>query len=413
MPTIQIELPELHPGQLDIINNAKRFNVARCGRRFGKTFLAADLLIDPALDGYPTGYFTPIYKTLLEIWEQVIKTLEPIIKRKNTVDRRIELITGGIIEFWSLKHGDAPRGRKYKRIIVDEAAFILDLKNKFDKVLRPMLADFKGDAYFFSSPIDGTDFQELDEKSNHSDKWASFHKTIYDNPNISFSEIEEIKSDTPGDAFAQEYMAEYVVFNGKLFATSFKESMIVQDNSIAIDPYYPLILSFDFNINLSCLVQQIIETPTGYEWRTIDEHHRDGGLVPFAEGIKEIYDELGVTYIINGDATGQAKSAETNGNASAYEQIRDVFKMGVKEVVRFIPTVNPGHYNSYVDYNHALDKVTVKINKRCENFILDLKRVKVLSEKGRFQIDKSDIKRGHLLDCSRYTRYSMLPKLFR
>ena len=413
MPTIQIELPELHPGQLDIINNAKRFNVGRCGRRFGKTFLAAELLIDPALDGYPTGYFTPIYKTLLEIWEQVVKTLDPIIKRKNTVDRRIELITGGVIEFWSLKHGDAPRGRKYKRIIVDEAAFIDDLKNKFDKVLRPMLADFLGDAYFFSSPIDGTDFQQLDEKSQTSKNWASFHKSILDNPNISRQEIEEIKADTPGDVFDQEYMAEYVVFNGKLFAASYKETMICQNNELAIDPYYPLILSFDFNIKLSCLAQQIIETPNGYEWRTIDEHHRDGGYESFFRGIKEIYDELGVNYIINGDATGQGRSAEANGNVSAYEQIREVFNMSVKEVVRFVPSVNPGHYNSFVDYNHALDKVDFKVNKRCEEFILDLKRVKVITDKGKFHIDKSDIKRGHLLDCSRYTRFAMLPKIIR
>ena len=38
----RIELPELHPEQARIKAEAARFNVAECGRRFGKTVLGED-----------------------------------------------------------------------------------------------------------------------------------------------------------------------------------------------------------------------------------------------------------------------------------------------------------------------------------------------------------------------------------
>ena len=92
------------------------------GRRFGKTTYGLHRLIRPALDGFPVAWFAPSYKYLTEAWREFERALKPVVVRKNATEHRIELVTGGSIDFWSLKDEDAGRSRKYKRVVVDEAA---------------------------------------------------------------------------------------------------------------------------------------------------------------------------------------------------------------------------------------------------------------------------------------------------
>jgi len=48
---IKLQLPAPHAAQLRVIQEAKRFNVICCGRRWGKTVLGTDRLIHAALQG--------------------------------------------------------------------------------------------------------------------------------------------------------------------------------------------------------------------------------------------------------------------------------------------------------------------------------------------------------------------------
>src|SRR5690242_20179744 len=66
-----IERLQLHPGQALVIEQAKRFNVLACGRRWGKTELGQDLTVEPLQGGWPVGWFSPTYKDLLEVWEHL------------------------------------------------------------------------------------------------------------------------------------------------------------------------------------------------------------------------------------------------------------------------------------------------------------------------------------------------------
>ena len=117
---ITLSLPALHPAQQRIKATAKRFNVLACGRRFGKTLLLADCAYDIAVDeAAPVGWFAPTYKILTEAWRDMHIHLAPIITRSNLVERRIELLTDGTIEFWSLDDMNAGRSRKYRRVIID------------------------------------------------------------------------------------------------------------------------------------------------------------------------------------------------------------------------------------------------------------------------------------------------------
>lgn len=163
---------------------------------------------EPALEGFPTGYFTPAYKLLKETYSDCVKALEPIIARKNNQEF-IELVTGGIIDFWTLDNIYAGRGRKYKRTIVDEAAFFHNLEKSWNEAIRPTLTDLKGDAFFFSTPRGRNDFYTLFDKKNYDQNWNSWQRSTYANPFIDPNEIEEARKGMPEAAFRQEYLAEF------------------------------------------------------------------------------------------------------------------------------------------------------------------------------------------------------------
>src|SRR2546426_872729 len=102
MPTIELVLPRPHPSQSDIIQHAARFNVLAAGRRWGKNTLAEDRIILPALDGKPVAWFSPTYKTLAEDWRRLSEILRPVVKDKSEQERRMLLVTNGIVDMWSL-----------------------------------------------------------------------------------------------------------------------------------------------------------------------------------------------------------------------------------------------------------------------------------------------------------------------
>jgi len=193
-----------------------RFNVGANGRRFGKTKLGEDRLIEPALAGFPVAWFSPTYKMLLEVWREMVGILKPVAKRVNTSERRIELITEGVIEFWSLDKPDAARGRKYKQVVVDEAAMVVNLQEAWENVIRPTLTDYQGGADFYSTPKGRNYFFTLYQRGLDPENkdWKSWRKPTTDNPYILDAEIEAARQELPERVFQQEYLAEFLEGEG-------------------------------------------------------------------------------------------------------------------------------------------------------------------------------------------------------
>jgi len=206
---IEVTLSQPHRAQLQIISEAKRFNVLDCGRRFGKSKLAANILSENALEGNPGAYFAPTYKLLEGTFKDILTSLQSLISRKHD-NQRIELITGGSIEFWSLENPLAGRSRKYKVAIIDEAAFNRNLWQSWTEAIRPTLTDLKGSAWFMSTPKGKNDFYKLwmRGQTNEPD-WMSWQMPTITNPFIDPSEIEAARRDLPDLAFKQEYLAEF------------------------------------------------------------------------------------------------------------------------------------------------------------------------------------------------------------
>lgn len=206
---IPIAIPKPHSSQQTVLNQAKRFNVLCCGRRWGKSKLAVRLLSKCAMYNFPVGYFTPTYKLLEGTFKEVSMVLDPAVSRKHE-NQFIELETGGVVDFWSLDNPYAGRSRKYKLVVVDEAAFAKDLWGLWTESIRPTLTDLKGDAWFLSTPKGKNDFFKLFMRGKQGDEnWQSWRMSTYTNPYIDPTEIDEAKADLPEIAFSQEYLAEF------------------------------------------------------------------------------------------------------------------------------------------------------------------------------------------------------------
>jgi hypothetical protein len=219
MPTLTLTLPRPHDAQARIIREARRFNVVNCGRRFGKTLLGINRAITPDVMGLPVGWFSPTYKDMLEVWREASATLRPIITRRNVQERRIELITGGVLEFWSLDNSDAGRGRKYARIIVDEAAKVANLLDIWHLTLRPTLADYEGGAWFLSTPRGRNGFWTMYQwgQDDGRPEWASWKMPTMSNPFIADVEIEAMRREMPDARFQQEILANFIEDFGGVF----------------------------------------------------------------------------------------------------------------------------------------------------------------------------------------------------
>lgn len=190
-----------------------------CGRRFGKDIIQRNYAADGLLAGQPVAWYEPEYKSLQDNWNYFVNAFYPITVDKSEQERRLELSTGGYIEFWSLQDKDASRGRHYKRAIINEAAKVPHLEYSWDAVIRITLMDLIGGAMFGSTPRGLNYFWQLYRKGEdpHETEWASFKKTTYDNPFIAVSEIETAKRELPELIFRQEIIAEFIDDSGGVF----------------------------------------------------------------------------------------------------------------------------------------------------------------------------------------------------
>jgi hypothetical protein len=180
------------------------------------TNLVSETAVEEAL---PVCWFAPEYKTLTPMWDWFVDRLKLITVSKSEQEHQIKLITGGLLEMWTLENADGARGRKYKRVIIDEAAQDAKLLDHWNKVIRPTLIDYKGDAWFFSTPNGKNGFHKLwmlgaDENNP---EWMSWKRTSFDNPFLPREELDGLSATMTEEAYRQEILAEFLEGEGAVF----------------------------------------------------------------------------------------------------------------------------------------------------------------------------------------------------
>lgn len=420
MSSVEIDfyLPKLHPKQGYITSNAKRFNHIRCGRRFGKTTLIEELT-SIALDGKRVGVWFPAYKDLSEVWKEVKNMYRPVthavydqvsmIKRKDEQLKQIELVTRGLIDFWSMENPDSGQGRKYHRAIIDESAKAPKLYEAWENTIRPTLTDYEGDAFIMSRPKGKNNpFYLIEEKHKQFPNWAFFHFTSYDNcidqgGYLKRSEIDEAKSQLDDINFRQEYLAEYVDANDRPFLYKFKEEKHVVDGYLP-NPHLPITISFDFNKDpMTALVGQQVDLMTSYAFAEINLPE---GSTP--EVCDMILTDYGHKWIYNmdvtGDATGRNRSAMAVGNLNHYRIIKS--KLGLNDDNLKVPKQNMAHSDSRVLCNSVLQNANFYITKNCTRTIRDAKSAFVDASG---ELVKTQAEGLHHFDTLRYLMHCFYP----
>lgn len=211
-----------HAGQQRILDSPAMRNVACMGRRFGKTHLMTEIIINGkkrgALGaGKPTAWYAPNDSYFQNVFKGIARQYAPVIKRAVTSPRPyIEFKNGGSIEFWTLENPmSCGRGNFYSRVIVDEAAHARHLKEAWEQSIEYTLADLNGDAWFISTPYGRNYFWELWQQGSPDNPrrkadWASFTAPSMDNPYLTPGWMEERRQTSPERVFAQEVLAVFL-----------------------------------------------------------------------------------------------------------------------------------------------------------------------------------------------------------
>ena len=235
----------LHPAQLEIFNSKARFKVVSAGRRFGKSRLAAWILIIKALqsDSKDVFYIGPTFQQSKDIMWNMLKELlqgTDLIETTHENTATMTLVNGRRI---SLKGSDRPdtlRGVGLSYVVLDEYASMK--VEVWEQIIRPTLADVKGGALFIGTPAGKNHFYDIwkEAELEKNVDWEAFQYNSTDNPILDPEEIATARETMSTQAFRQEFEASFVSFTGGIF----KQEWIKYDSEepsegnfvIAVDP---------------------------------------------------------------------------------------------------------------------------------------------------------------------------------
>lgn len=233
---------QLHPAQLEIFNSTARFKVVSAGRRFGKSRLAAWILIIKALqsESKDVFYIGPTFQQAKDIMWNMLKELlhgTDLIESTHENTATMKLVNGRRI---SLKGSDRPdtlRGVGLAYVVLDEYASMK--VEVWEQIIRPTLSDVKGGALFIGTPAGKNHFYDLYQEAQEDEDWDAFQFTSVDNPFLPEEEIEAASKTMSSMSFRQEFEASFETFSGGIF----KERWFVEDEEpeegsycIAVDP---------------------------------------------------------------------------------------------------------------------------------------------------------------------------------
>lgn len=212
---------------LNGINDPRfRFITACVSRRVGKTYIANIILQLVALyPGTTVLIIAPDYSLASISWDlqrQLLDMFDVERARDNAKDRIIELTNGSMIRVASVSRVDSAVGRSYDLIIFDEAALNDTGGQAFNIALRPTLDKDNSKCLFISTPRGDNWFREFFERGFLADfpDWLSIHADYHENPRASARDIEAARKSMSHAEFQQEYLADFVTFEGQIWSFS-------------------------------------------------------------------------------------------------------------------------------------------------------------------------------------------------
>lgn len=208
----------LHPKQLEVFQDPRRFKIVVAGRRFGKSKLAeavgVALGLETELNGYDLsgkGVFiiAPTHDQAKRIyWPGLMKLTQPVQSRVDRNTGRIELVNDRWIEVRGADKPDSLRGVGLSAVILDEYASMKP--NVWEEIVRPALADVQGRALFIGTPAGKNHFYQLVlEAQQNPEEWGVWRFKSTDNPFLDPEEVKRAARNMTAEQFAQEFEASF------------------------------------------------------------------------------------------------------------------------------------------------------------------------------------------------------------
>ena len=298
---------------INAINNPKyRFICAAISRRQGKTYISN--IIGQLICLVPNCHvllMSPNYslsQISFDLQRSLIKHFDLEVIRDNAKDKVIELSNNSTIRMGSINQVDSVVGRSYDLIIFDEAALV-DGRDAFNVALRPTLDKENSKAIFISTPRGRNNyFAEFYYRgfSDEFPEWASVKATYHENPRVSESDIIEAKKTMSANEFAQEYMADFNVYEGQIWSFN-HETQIAELNNFDTskmdvfagldvgykDPTALCVIAYDWDEKKYYLLDEYLDSE-----RTTEQH---------AKQIQKLIDKWGIDWIYIDSAAQQTR----------------------------------------------------------------------------------------------------------
>lgn len=274
---------ELHR-QLD----THRFGVAVCHRRFGKTVLAVNQLIKAALlckrERPRFAYIGPTYRQgKATVWDFLKHYTAPIPGRKvNESELRIDFPNGGQVRIYGADNPDSLRGIYLDGVVLDE--FGIQPPNIFDEVIRPLLSDRQGWAFFIGTPAGKNQFYKLARFAQEQSDWFFAEYKASETGVIPEKELRSNRDSMTADKYDREFECSFdASVAGAIYAAEMRAA--VNERRIGRVPYEPALpvdTSWDLGVGDSTAIWFFQRDWTG-DVRVIDYHEDRGkGLNHYA-----------------------------------------------------------------------------------------------------------------------------------
>jgi len=320
------------PLQQDIHRSLKRFSVLVCHRRFGKTVLAINELIDRSLRcDLPNprhAYLAPLRKQAKLIAWDYLKHYTATIpgRTANEAELRVDLPGGRRIYVEGADNPDALRGIYLDGAVLDE--FGQMQPSTWREVIRPALTDRQGWGLFIGTPKGRNAFHGVYEAAQKAmaegapDWYAALYKASQTKV-IPDEELASAKRDMDPDEYDQEFECSFTAaivgsYYGKLIGHAEADKRIC---SVPYDPAVPVHTAWDLGIGDSTAIW--FAQYVGQEIHVIDYLEASGvGLDWYANELRKKPYGYGKHYLPHDGGARELGTGKTRQETLAAHQIQ-------------------------------------------------------------------------------------------
>lgn len=216
-----------HAAQQVVLENDARFRLLDCGRRWGKTKLAAHIALKHARKPRKMIWWVaPTYRIVKRGYKEILRQLPPdVLAAPAPPDTNfdagrpaiLKFKNGTQMEFYSAERPEGMLGEGVDFAVLDEAALMPE--NIWAQVVRPTLMDHQGGALMISTPRGRNWFYRAFQRGQDPEEreWASWKFPSWTNEYLPEGEIEEMAKDLPAVLYKQEVEAEFLAAGSNVF----------------------------------------------------------------------------------------------------------------------------------------------------------------------------------------------------